>query len=146
MGEADFDDATKFTRVGLSVDIHDIFANRILIKDAEGKKIHLATAAEHMNGATLINFDKTRPMIYLAHQIMCLYGEENKTGLLEFIAQIAPTKDDDLWRLLASLRELLPAGEDHKNVTGLLQNIDMFLAESKTRKERKPQQQSFEFN
>ena len=40
MGETDFDDATKFTRVGMSVDVSEIFAKRLLIRD--GKKQHLA--------------------------------------------------------------------------------------------------------
>ncbi len=50
MGETDFDDATKFTRVGMPVDVSEIFARRLLIR--EGKKQHLATAAEHLGSST----------------------------------------------------------------------------------------------
>lgn len=44
MGDTDFDDAAKFARVGMSVNISDIFAHNLLIRT--GNKQHLATYAE----------------------------------------------------------------------------------------------------
>lgn len=49
MGDTDFDDAAKFARVGMSVNISDIFAHNLLIRT--GNKQHLATYAERtING------------------------------------------------------------------------------------------------
>ena len=44
MGEANHDDVTKFTRVGVNVDIHDVIQEGLLVSN--GNKNHLATAEE----------------------------------------------------------------------------------------------------
>lgn len=120
-GETDYDDATKFTRVGVNVDINDIKHKHLLI--LEGKKMHIAMAVEHLNYAQ----DGTRPndsLIDQAHRAILLWREGNRQSILKFVANIAPESSSPLWRLLATLKELLPACDDLKDVQGLLQNAE----------------------
>ena len=120
-GETDYDDATKFTRVGVNVDINDIKHRHLLI--LEGKKMHIAMAKEHLNYVQ----DGTRPtdsLIDQAHRAILLWREQNRQSILRFVADIAPESSSPLWRLLATLKELLPACDDLKDVQGLLQNAD----------------------
>lgn len=120
-GETDYDDATKFTRVGVNVDINDIKHKHLLI--LEGKKMHIAMAVEHLNYA----LDGTRPndsLIDQAHRAILLWREGNRQSILKFVANIAPESSSPLWRLLATLKELLPACDDLKDVQGLLQNAE----------------------
>lgn len=120
-GETDYDDATKFTRVGVNVDINDIKHKHLLI--LEGKKMHIAMADEHLNYAP----DGTRPndsLIDQAHRAILLWREGNRQSILKFVANIAPKSSSPLWRLLATLKELLPACDDLKDVQGLLQNAE----------------------
>lgn len=120
-GDADYDDATKFTRVGLPVNIQDITSKRLLVGD--GKNIHLAMAQEHLGdkGAVV----GTRPedsLIEQVHRAMLLYKSEDRVLLLALIKNVAQDENGPFWRLLASLKELLPANDDLKQVEGLLQN------------------------
>ena len=120
-GETDYDDATKFTRVGVNVDINDIKHKHLLI--LEGRKMHIAMAVEHLNYA----LDGTRPndsLIDQAHRAILLWREGNRQSILKFVANIAPESSSPLWRLLATLKELLPACDDLKDVQGLLQNAE----------------------
>lgn len=120
-GETDYDDATKFTRVGVNVDINDIKHKHLLI--LEGKKMHIAMAVEHLNYEP----DGTRPndsLIDQAHRAILLWREGNRQSILKFVANIAPESSSPLWRLLATLKELLPACDDLKDVQGLLQNAE----------------------
>lgn len=121
-GDADFDDATKFTRVGVNVNINDIRTEGLLIHD--GNMMHIAMAKEHLSSGEV---EGTRPTDYLisqAHRAILLYRSGDKGKLLPFIRDIAAESTSPLWRLLATLKELLPAGEDANDVQGLLQNAE----------------------
>lgn len=123
-GEVDFDDATKFTRVGVNVNINDIKHERLLI--LEGKKMHIAMAEEHIDGSIV---EGTRPEdspIKQAHRFILLYRESDRTKILRFVRDICPESSSPLWRLLATLKELLPANDDQKQIAGILQNADDF--------------------
>lgn len=122
VGEVDFDDATKFTRVGVNVDIKDITDERILI--LEGKKMHIAMSQEHLGESTTEGTHPTDSPINQAHRAIALYRIGDRRLLLKFVRDIAPETSSPLWRLLATLKELLPAGEELKQVQGLLQNAE----------------------
>ena len=129
-GDADYDDATKFTRVGLPVDIQDVKSKNLLVGD--GKNIHLAMAQEHLGdkGAVI----GTRPedsLIEQVHRAMLLYKSEDRALLLALIKNVAQDENGPFWRLLASLKELLPANDDLKQVEGLLQNATDLRESSK---------------
>lgn len=71
VGETDYDDATKFTRVGVNVDINDIKQNKLLVID--GKKIHLAMAEEHIGRSNLEGTKPEDSLISQAHRAILLY-------------------------------------------------------------------------
>lgn len=121
-GETDFDDATKFTRVGVNVNIKDIQQERLLI--LEGKKMHIAMADEHIGKSSV---EGTRPEdspINQAHRFILNYREGDRGKILHFVREICPEASSPLWRLLATLKELLPANDDQKQIAGILQNAD----------------------
>lgn len=122
VGETDFDDATKFTRVGVSVDINDIKQRQLLI--LEGKKVHLAMAEEHIGQSSHEGMHPSDSLIDQAHRAILTYKEGNRQKLLRLVRDIAPEASAPLWRLLATMKELLPANDDLKQVQGLLQNAD----------------------
>ena len=113
--DTDFDDATKFTRVGVNVNIKDIQQERLLI--LEGKKMHIAMAKEHIGGSSV---EGTRP----EDSPIKLYREGDRGKILRFVRDICPDSSSPLWRLLATLKELLPANDDQKQIVGILQNAD----------------------
>lgn len=129
-GDSDFDDATKFTRVGVNVDIKEILQERLLI--LEGKKIHLAMSEEHFTTKSdervvHSSVEGTRSAdspINQAHRAIILWRQQDRIRILRFVRDIAPEKESPLWRLLATLKELLPAGDELKQVQGLLQNAE----------------------
>lgn len=123
MGEVDFDDATKFTRVGVNINISDIEHEQLLI--LKGNKVHLATAQEHIGLSSVEGTRPTDSPISQAHRAILLYKDQDRPRLLRFIADICPEASSPLWRLLATMKELLPStSEDGKQLQGLLQNAD----------------------
>lgn len=128
MGECDFDDATKFTRVGVNVEINDIIAQHILIRD--GNKVRLASAEEHITG-TNQGMATESPIIDQVHRAIILFREDlEKDNLLRLIRNCAPDASDVFWRVLSSLKEMLPANDDFKAVHGLLQVQEALRIES----------------
>lgn len=123
-GEVDFDDATKFTRVGVNVNINDIKHERLLI--LEGKKMHIAMAEEHIGGSSVEGTRQEDSPIKQAHRFILLYRESDRAKILRFVRDICPESSSPLWRLLATLKELLPANDDQKQIAGILQNADDF--------------------
>lgn len=145
MGETDFDDVTKFTRVGLNVNITDIFAKKLLIRN--GKSQHLASAEEHIGGNQLAGMNPGDILIEQVHRAILLYRTENRSGLLNQLKRInAEEITAPFWRLLASLKELLPANDDLKQVQGLLANGEDLRQSCKNYDETVEQAQlSFDF-
>lgn len=128
MVECDFDDATKFTRVGVNVEINDIIAQHILIR--EGNKVRLASAEEHITG-TNQGMTPESPIIDQVHRAIILFREDlEKDNLLKLIRNCAPDASDAFWRVLSSLKEMLPANDDYKAVHGLLQVQEALRIES----------------
>lgn len=145
MGETDYDDVNKFTRVGLNVNITDIFAKKLLIRN--GKSQHLASAEEHIGGNQLAGMNPGDILIEQVHRAILLYRTENRSGLLNQLKRInADEITAPFWRLLASLKELLPANDDLKQVQGLLANGEDLRQSCKNYDETVEQAQlSFDF-
>lgn len=61
-----------------------------------------------------------QPIINQVHRAILLYRDGEKAALLSLIKECAPQSSDQFWRVLATLKELLPTGPDLKDVTGLL--------------------------
>ncbi len=122
VGDTDFDDATKFTRVGVNVNINDIKQKKLLI--LEGNKMHIAMAEEHIGSSSVEGTRTTDSLIDQAHRAILLFKEGYRSKILKFIREIAPESNAPLWRLLATLKELLPANDDFKQVQSLLLNAE----------------------
>jgi adenine-specific DNA methylase len=129
--ESEFDDAAKFTKVGLSINVQDLFKEHILIKN--GNKQTLGGFAERIAAAKNLGERSQNNLIDLVHRAMYLYKGSNRNALLQYINKVAGSPENSFWRVLTSICEVLPAGsEDHKQATGLLTNKDSLIRESKT--------------
>ena len=144
MGDTDFDDATKFTRVGMSVDVSEIFARHLLIR--EGKKQHLATAEEHLGHSSTQGIHPEDSLIDQVHRTILAYDKGDRQLLLTILHNVgADDQSAPFWRLAASLKELLPEGKDLKAVEGLLGNSDDLRQESREVDQHQPEQMTFDF-
>jgi len=128
--ESEFDDAAKFSRVGLSINVAELFTEHILIK--HGNKQTLGTFEERINANKNIGDRANNFLIDLVHRAMALYKGNNRSALLLYIAKVAAQPESSFWRVITSLCEVLPNGsEDHKQALGLLTNKDSLIRESK---------------
>lgn len=131
MGDTDFDDATKFTRVGMNVNIGDIQRVALLIRDDNTTKQHLASFKERI-GLSLRSVSEDKPLIDKVHLAMKLWESGNRNYLLPFIAQYGNDINNEFWRVLVVLKELLPiTTDDYAQASGLLQNAESLIRDSK---------------
>lgn len=127
--ETDFDDAAQFSRVGLSINVQDLFKDHILIKN--GNKQALGGFKERLAASKNLGDKSGSHLIDQGHRAMHLYQGSNRGNLLEFIHRVASNPDSSFWRVLTSLCEILPGGsEDHKQATGLITNKESLIRES----------------
>lgn len=119
MGDTDFDDAAKFARVGMSVNISDIFAHNLLVRI--GNKQHLATYKERITNAKL-GTNASDPLIDQVHRAMAIWQKGDRTLILRHIKEVGSEASKPFWRVLASLKELLPDGDDLTQVQELISN------------------------
>ncbi len=128
--ESDFDDAAKFVKVGLSIDIQELFTDHILIKN--GNRQTLGNCADRIKANKNIGDKKGSYLIDQVHKAMFLYKGTNRGALLKFISEKADAPDSAFWRVVTSLDELLPKDcDDQKLTKGLLSNKDSLIRESK---------------
>lgn len=146
MSSTDYDDVTKFTRVGLPIDVKEVFAQGLLVKEPSGNKQHLASAAEHLEGDHIAGTRATDLLIDQAHRAIVIYKDGNRSALLKLLRDInAQDANASFWRLLASLKELLPACDDLKQVQGLLQNGEDLRQSSRQNEQPTTTQTTIEF-
>lgn len=103
MGDTDFDDAAKFARVGMSVNISDIFAHNLLIRT--GNKQHLATYTERTINEKL-GMSTSDPLIDQVHRAMANWRDGDRGKILHHIHIVGKEANNPFWRVLASLKEL----------------------------------------
>ena len=129
--ESDFDDAAQFTRVGLSINVSDLFTKHIFVKN--GNKQTLAGFEQRNNDIKNIGEKDSDLLIDIVHKAMWLYKGTNRQMLLQYIGKIATQPQSQFWRVIDALCEVLPNGsEDHKQAIGLKTNKDSLIRESKT--------------
>ena len=129
--ESDFDDAAKFSRVGLTVNVADLFRAHILLKN--GNKQTLGNFTERMAADANLGRSAADPLIDGVHRALWLYQSGDRAALLRHIALVADAPESPFWRVLVSLLEVLPAGsDDQAQALGLLANKDSLIRESKT--------------
>ncbi len=128
--EADHDDVRRLVQVGLSVNVADIEAHRLLMQN--GNRQTLATVNDRTRSGNRLGADTADPMIDKLHQAMFRWAGPDRRSLVQYIGQTAPTPEDPFWRVLASLFELLPRGtEDHRAAEGLLSGRDSLIREAR---------------
>ena len=129
--ESDFDDAAKFSRVGLTINVQELFTEHILIKN--GNKQTLGTFEERIKNNKTLGEKSNSFLIDQVHRAMALYKGNNRSDMLQYIAKVGVQPESSFWRVLTSICELLPNGcDDHKQASGLLANKDSLIRESKT--------------
>jgi adenine-specific DNA methylase len=139
--ESDFDDAAKFSRVGLSIEVSKLFTEHILIKN--GNKQTLGNFEQRIQADKHIGEKSDSILIDQVHRAMALYKGSNRNALLEYIGKRASAPESSFWRVINSLCEVLPNGsEDLKQATGLVANKDSLIRESKTIRSNKQEQGS----
>lgn len=137
--ESDFDDAAKFSRVGLSINVSELFTEHILIKN--GNKQTLGTFEQRILANNNLGERATNYLIDIVHCAMALYKGNNRNALLQYIATVAAQPENSFWRVITSLCEVLPAGsEDHKQALGLLTSKDSLIRECKIMLTKQPVQ------
>ena len=137
--ESDFDDAAKFSRVGLSIDVQDLFRAHILLKN--GNKQALGAYDARLAADKKLGEGEGAILIDQVHRALYLYRGADRGALLRYLAASAAQPTDPFWRVLTALCEVLPAGSDDlKQAQGLLSNKDSLLRESREAEKRAPEQ------
>jgi putative DNA methylase len=128
--ETDFDDAAKFSRVGLSINVSDLFGAHILLKNQN--KQSLGNFAERLATNKHLGEQSDSYLIDQAHRLMHLYKAGVRGLLIEYIRKVGLNPESNLWRVVTSLDELLPKGcDDHIQTRGLLDNKVSLIREAK---------------
>ncbi|WP_341228322.1 DUF1156 domain-containing protein [uncultured Arcticibacterium sp.] len=137
--ESDFDDAAKFSRVGLTINVHDLFTEYIFIKN--GNKQTLGGFKERIAQSKTLGEKANSKLIDQVHKAMQLYLGSNRGHLLRYLTEYGENPDGGFWRVVTSLCELLPEDpkkdSDYTQANGLLANKDSLLRESKSNQESK---------
>ncbi len=137
--ESDFDDAAKFSRVGLTINVSDLFTHNIFIK--HGNKQELAGYRDRLIANHKIGEGSQVYIIDNVHKAMSLYAGTNRNELLEYITKVAPTPENSFWRVVTSLCEVLPKGsDDYIQAAGLLLDKESLIRESKNIQQSKTAQ------
>lgn len=128
--ESDFDDAAKFAKAGLTINVAELFKENLFVKNKN--KQTLATYQERIDLNKKLGEEANSFLIDQVHRAMALYKGTNRAALLKHIAKVASSPEGSFWRVITSLSGVLPAGsDDHKQATGLLENRDSLIRESK---------------
>ena len=115
----------------MNVNIGDIQRASLLIRDEGSRKQHLASYTERV-GLSLRGMSEDRPLIDKAHLAMKLWDSGDRNYLLPFIAQYGNDINNEFWRVLVVLKELLPiTTDDYAQASGLLQNAESLIRDSK---------------
>ena len=142
--QSDFDDAAKFSRVGLSINVQELFNVNILIK--EGNKQTLGGFQERLSENHNIGGKLGSNLIDQVHKAMSLYKTGNRVELLVYLKKVASSPEGSFWRVVTSLCEVLPAGtEDLNQASGLLANKESLLRDAKQTPSQTNQQVNITF-
>lgn len=140
--EAEHDDVMRISQIGLNVDVNNLVAEKILMRN--GSKESLATFSERIQSGKKLSSDGF--LINQVHFAMGLFKGGDRRELVVFINQVASNPEALFWRVVTSLCELLPSGtDDFKQANGLLANKDSLLRESRQIQEQVKSQTSMEF-
>jgi adenine-specific DNA methylase len=133
--EEDHDMVRKVTQIGLNIDTSLLQTRTILVGD--GNKQRLASSEQRYAADEKIGTRIEDAHIDQVHRLMQLWQLGNRGIMLEYIQQVADTSEHAFWRVMNSLKELLPPKHaDAELVNGLLSSQEDLLREAKTFSER----------
>ena len=133
--ETDFDDVAKFTKVGLSINVADLFAANLLIKN--GNRQALATADARLKLQKNLGDEPNATLIDQLHKIYAIYN--HRDSVLAFMQRQQIDAGHNIWRVATALDELLDKNTpDGKTNASLLTNKDTLLREVRTFNPTKP--------
>ena len=128
--ESDYGDLNTLVKVGFSIETKELFSEHILIQN--GNKQTLATFEQRINANKNIGDRSSNFLIDTVHRAMALFKGNNRNALTNYIGKVAAQPENNFWRVITSLCEVLPPGsEDHKQALGLLTNKESLIRESK---------------
>jgi adenine-specific DNA methylase len=131
---ADHDMVRKVTQIGLNIDTSRLDHYNILI--ADGNKQSLADSHQRFQANNNLGLKEDAPDIDRIHRLFRLLDNNNRPELLNFIHDNAPTTESPLWRVMNSLKELLPPDhDDGKIVATLLASQEVLLRDARERQE-----------
>jgi len=131
---ADHDMVRKVTQIGLNIDTSRLDHYNILI--ADGNKQSLADSHQRFQANNNLGLKDDAPDIDRIHRLFRLLDNNNRPELLNFIHDNAPTTESPLWRVMNSLKELLPPDhDDGKIVATLLASQEVLLRDARERQE-----------
>lgn len=128
--ESDFNDAVNLVRVGLSIDVAQLFDEHILIRN--GNRQTLGGFGQRTAANARLGQNPAGLLIDHVHRAMALYQGTDRRALLLHLAAVGQSTESPFWRVVTSLCEVLPGGsDDHRQAAGLLANKDSLLRETK---------------
>lgn len=128
--ESEHNTAMRIAQVGLTVNISDIYKAHILLQEKD--KATLANYAERNKLVKDLGEKPNSLLIDQVHRAMALYKGGTGAQLYAFIAKAADESESSFWRVLTSLKEILPSGsDDYIQATRLLTDKDSLIRESK---------------
>jgi putative DNA methylase len=137
--ESDFDDAAKLAKIGLKINVHDLFTHEIFVKN--GNKQSLGDFVYRNEKKRNLGENADASLIDQVHKAMWLFKGGNRNDLLNFMNKIGASPESSFWRVLTSLNELLPKEmEDQKQVSGLLATKENLIRESTRRNDEATRQ------
>lgn len=132
--EEDHDMVRKITQMGLNIDTSLLETHNILISEGSKQKLADGKQRLELNGKLgLLNGKGNYGMhIDQVHRLGQLWNLEDRPAILRYLKQVAPTPEDQLWRVLTALKELLPAKHaDGETVSAILANQEALLRDAK---------------
>jgi hypothetical protein len=127
--EAEHDDVRRITQIGLNIDINELIASHIILRN--GNKQTLAALEDRIVNHAKIGLSNNPLTIDKVHRAMYLFSG-SRADLVNYIAKVAPSTEDSFWRVVNALAEVVPAGtKDHTAASGLAANKESLLRDVK---------------
>lgn len=137
--EADHDDVTGITKVGLTIEDSLLHQNHLF--EVNGRKESLTGYIVRNKVNQKLGTLASSFAIDRVHRAMALYASGNRVSLTDYLGQWSQGMDASFWRICTALAEVLPNGcDDHKQLMGLLANKESLVREAQRRKQESPEQ------
>ena len=142
---AEHDDVRRISQIGLNVDLNKLLSDHILIREKNKETLANYKTRNKLNKN--LGDQELSYTINKAHKMMDFYETGERNSLVKYIGEHAGDVTDNVWRVLNSLKEILPGdADDYKQVCGLLSNSESLISEARRSEpdEDAPKQSEFD--